>query len=330
MKRLLAALLILAAAVGVGWYVWLAPEEDGDQALVLYGNVDVRTVELGFRLPGRVESLAPEEGDRVERGELLARLEPRPFEDELAVARAEHERAQAELARLTAGSRPSEIERARAQVAEQEAALANRESGLARHADLLERNAVSRQAFDDALAARDAAAARLRAAREALELAREGFREEEIRAARAAVRAGGARVAAAETPLADARLHAPESGTILTRVREPGAVVGAGVPVYTLAVDRPVWVRSYVGEPNLGRVSPGQRALVYTDSRPDEPYIGRVGFVSPTAEFTPKSVQTPELRTALVYRFRVVVSDPDDGLRQGMPVTVQLPDAGAR
>ncbi len=130
---------------------------------------------------------------------------------------------------------------------------------------------------------------------------------------------------AAETALADTAIAAPADGTILTRIREPGAIVGAGASVYTLALDRPVWVRAYVAEPDLGRVHPGQRALVYTDSRPDAPYPGQIGFVSPTAEFTPKSVQTTELRTDLVYRLRVVVGEPDDGLRQGMPVTVRIP-----
>lgn len=327
MKRVLFVILILAVAAGATAYLWPRTESGAGDPLVLYGNVDVRTVELGFRVPGRIEAMAPEEGDRVEPGAELARLDARPYEDDLALARAERERAQAELDKLSAGSRPSEIERARAQVREQAATLARAESELARAAGLLRGQAISEQTFDDALAARDAAQARLGAAQETLELAVEGFRVEEVRAARAAVSAAAARVTAAETALADTRITAPTAGTILTRVREPGAVVAAGAPVYTLALDRLVWVRAYVDEPNLGRVAPGQRALVYTDSRPGQPYSGQVGFVSPTAEFTPKSVQTPELRTALVYRLRVVVNDPHRGLRQGMPVTVRLPQA---
>ena len=71
------------------------------------------------------------------------------------------------------------------------------------------------------------------------------------------------------------------------------------------------------------------RALVYTDTNPNKPYEGQVGFISPIAEFTPKQVQTRELRTDLVFRLRVVITKPDKFLRQGMPVTVKLIGGGS-
>ena len=120
------------------------------------------------------------------------------------------------------------------------------------------------------------------------------------------------------------RLVSTVDGTVLVRIREPGAVVLGNSPVYSIAIDDPVWVRTYVDEPNLGRVFPGMTALVMTDTDPEAPYEGWVGFISPTAEFTPKTVETPELRTDLVYRLRVYVANPDRRLRQGMPVTVEL------
>jgi HlyD family secretion protein len=124
--------------------------------------------------------------------------------------------------------------------------------------------------------------------------------------------------------LADATLVAPAAGFILTRVREPGAIVASGEAIFTLAVSSPVWVRAYVDEPDLGRVRPNMAASVTTDSAPGKIYHGHVGFISPVAEFTPKTVETRELRTDLVYRLRVIVDNPDQGLRQGMPVTVTL------
>jgi HlyD family secretion protein len=116
---------------------------------------------------------------------------------------------------------------------------------------------------------------------------------------------------------------------VLSRVREPGAIVAPGETAYTLSLDRPVWVRAYVQEPELGLIRPGQDVQVLTDTRPERPYHGQIGFISPVAEFTPKSVETPELRTDLVYRLRVVIEDADPGLRQGMPVTVRIPGGAA-
>lgn len=100
--------------------------------------------------------------------------------------------------------------------------------------------------------------------------------------------------------------------------------------MFTLTLTTPVWVRTYVNEPDLGFVQPGMAAAVTTDSAPGRPYRGHVGFISPTAEFTPKAVETRELRTDLVYRLRVIVDNPDGGLRQGMPVTVRLALPGPR
>src|SRR5690606_18387894 len=170
---------------------------------------------------------------------------------------------------------------------------------------------------------RDEAAARLRAAEEALALARAGFRDEEIAAAEAELELALAEAAQRQTELDDTRLTAPSDGTIITRIREPGTILAAGAPVYTLSLDEAVWIRAYVEEPDLGKVAPGTPVHIETDGSPRR-YRGRVGFISPRAEFTPKSVETVRARTDLVYRIRIIVDDADSGLRQGMPVTVVL------
>jgi len=178
--------------------------------------------------------------------------------------------------------------------------------------------------YEDTLATRDEARARLQAANQTLSQLLSGSRREEIAEADANRARAAATAAQSEQRLADAVLRAPADGILLTRAVEPGTILAAGTPVYTLSLLSPVWARIYVSEPDLGRTPPGREVLLYTDGRPDKPYHGRIGFVSPTAEFTPKNVETPELRTALVYRARVIVSDADTGLRQGMPVTVRL------
>jgi HlyD family secretion protein len=227
---------------------------------------------------------------------------------------------------LRTGSRPQEIEQARARVTEAQAALKNAEQEYQRQRELTGKGLSSQGLLDNALAQRDEASARLAAARQALGLAVEGARAEDIVAAEAALAGAMAQREQASTQLQDTELVAPNSGVILSRVREPGAIVSAGMPVYTLSLTDTVYVRAYVDESNLGKVVPGAKLIVTTDSSGKE-YMGQVGFVSPRAEFTPKSVETPELRTDLVYRLRIVIQDADDGLRQGMPVTVTVPSA---
>jgi len=153
---------------------------------------------------------------------------------------------------------------------------------------------------------------------------RAGFRAEDIAAGRAQVDNARANLENAERNLSDCNLLAPSDGTIITRALEPGAIVAAGTTAYSLCLFSPVWVRAFIDERSLGRIYPGMRARVYTDTNPGKPYDGQIGFISPIAEFTPKTVETRELRTDLVFRLRVIVQNPDRYLRQGMPVTVKL------
>jgi len=295
-----------------------------EPALTAFGNVDIRRVDLGFRVEGRLEKLFFEEGDVVKAGELMAVLDGKPFEEEVALRNAELSSAQADLERLRSGFRTQEIKVARAVVAERQVTLNNLQTELTRREGLVDEGAVARQTYDDNKARRDEALARLESAREELALLEEGFRKEEISKARAQAESRKAQLQIAKTRLDDTRLVAPSSGTVLTRVLEPGSIVRIGQTVMTLSISDPAWVRAYVSEPDLGKIYPGMKARIYIDSRPDQPYMGHIGFISPEAEFTPKNVETQELRSRLVYRFRVIVDNSDEGLRQGMPVTVKL------
>lgn len=325
MNKRIPIAVAVALAVGAGAW-WYTQERNAAEngALTLYGNVDIREVGLSFRVDGRVAEMRFEEGDRVEAGVVLARLDAVPYREALALARAERTAAAARLEKLEAGPRPQEITRARSVVAEREAALVNAQQHLKRQRQLLDSGNTPRQRYDDALTTRNQTEAALATAQAELAELQEGSRVEDIAAARAELAAAEARVDQAQTRLEDTALRAPDGGTILSRVREPGAVVGTGQTVYALSLVEPLWVRAYVAEPDLGRVRPGMPAEIRTDTFPDKVYEGQVGFISPVAEFTPKTVETPDLRTDLVFRLRVVVPHPDEGLRQGMPVTVRL------
>jgi HlyD family secretion protein len=203
--------------------------------------------------------------------------------------------------------------------------MAKARQDFARAGRLYQGNAMSREDYDQLRAAQDVAEANVRYAEQTLKLAEIGPRQEDIDAARAQLAEQSASVIQSQRRLADSDLIAPNDGVILTRAREKGAIVQAGDTVFTLTLASPVWVRTYVNERDLGRIQPDMPATVTTDTAPDQHYDGRVGFISPTAEFTPKNVETRELRTDLVYRLRIIVDNPDGGLRQGMPVTVSLP-----
>jgi HlyD family secretion protein len=329
MKRILiVAGLALLLAVGVGaWWRLSRPAQGGP--IVLTGNVEVRQVNLGFKVAGRIQSLKVDEGDTVSEGQILAQLEKVYFEDSIAQLTAQRDQATATLAKLEAGNRPEEIAQAEAAVKEREATLANAKISLGRAEQLLKSTVGTRKAFDDAQAAYREAEARLNSSREARRLMRAGFRTEDISSARAQLAEREAALQVAQRQLADSDLTAPSRGVVLSRVREVGAIVAAGETVLVLSLTDPVWVRSYVSEVDLGRIKPGMEVSVRIDT-PGAPLLkGRIGFISTTAEFTPKTVETRELRTALVYRVRIIVPRAGDILRQGMPVTVTVLDAAS-
>jgi len=320
---LVAVTLIAGGAAGYYFYGRPRAAVPSDQ-LVLYGNVDIREADLAFNISGRVEQMRVEEGDKVKKGDLLATLEPQLYDADVEAARADVGAKKAALDRLLAGSRPQEIRQARENVKAIEAQLDEARLTLKRTVQLAKNNFAPQQLLDANQSQVNNLEAQLRAAQQVLSLAVQGPREEDIAQARAQLRASQAQLLLALRRLDYTKLYAKEDGVINTRIVEPGAVVQAMSPVYTVALTSPLWVRTYVGEPDLGRIRPGTKAEIFTDSRPGQPYQGWVGFISPVAEFTPKTVETPQLRTSLVYRLRVYVKNGDGSLLQGMPVTVHL------
>ena len=327
-KKRLILFAVILLLVGGGWFIYQQWAGGNRDSLKIQGNVDIRQVNLGFRVSGRIREMRFEEGDPVRAGDLIAVLDEGPYQDQVNLAKAQLAQSTANLTKAINGSRPQEIDQARAQVAQAQANVENADLTFQRESDLRRTNAISKQELDNATATRDANRAQLRSAQANLALLEAGSRQEDIDAARALVQHDKANLETAELNLTDCKLLAPTDGMIITRALEPGAIVAAGTNVYSICLYSPVWIRTYVDERDLGRIYPGMKALVYTDTNPEKPYQGQIGFISPVAEFTPKTVETRELRTDLVFRLRVVVQHPDRYLRQGMPVTVRLVDDG--
>jgi HlyD family secretion protein len=302
-NRIRALIVVLGIAI-LAALVWLGLAWHGRSAtgrLVLHGNVDIRQVQLAFNDSERITTLLVHEGDRVHTGQLLATLDSRRFE--AAVANSE----------ANAAAQHENVLKAEADARAAQASVNNAQLTFKRTEELIAQRVVSPQDMDNARAALDVATATLAAAKQG------------IAAATATLKADQAALELAKRDLINAKLYAPSNGVVQDRLLEPGDMASPQVPVFTMALDDPVWVRAYVPETELGKIHEGMKAEVTTDSFPNKHYEGWVGFISPTAEFTPKTVETAEVRTKLVYQVRVFVHNPRGELRLGMPAVVTIP-----
>ena len=317
----LAALAIIAAAA----IYWVTRHtDDGHNGIKVSGNIEVTTADVSFKVPGRVQARLVDEGEVVKADQLIARLDSADFAHEVAIRKAEVQTAQAALRELETGSRKEEIAQAEAALAAAEAEAKRLADDFQRQKELFAREVIPKQKFDAALAARDTAQAQARQNREALALVRKGPRQERIDQGRSRLKEATAALALAEGRLGYAVLTAPGPGLVLAKNIEPGEQVAAGTPVITVGDLNNPWLRAYIPETELGRVKVGQKARVTTDTWPGKTYEGRISFISPEAEFTPKNVQTEKERVKLVYRIKIVIPNPAMELKPGMPADAEI------
>ena len=276
-KKKIIALVLIILIAGICIFFYKANKKDTSNELTLFGNIEIRQVDLSFQVPGLVSNLLKEEGDTVKKGELVAVMDESDYN-------ANFKRAAAEVDRTLATQKDA-IDK------------------YNRYAPLGIDDTVSKQEVESLYNAQNKANADYKAA-----VANKDYLSNQLKYT---------------------KLYAPEDGTIMVRVIEPGSNVAKGQPVYTMAKTSPVWVRAYVNEKDLGNIKYGQEVNVYTDTtNPNtgkkREYKGQIGYISPVAEFTPKTVQSTDTRTDLVYRIRVYIYDTDEFLRQGMPVTISV------
>ncbi|MGZ5011406.1 MAG: efflux RND transporter periplasmic adaptor subunit [Methylobacter sp.] len=327
-------LLSAIVAIVLGLLVWQWPNREHDQSVLrLYGNIDLRQVSLAFNNSERIIEVLAQEGDRVQQGQVLARLDTSRLSPRVAEAAAQAEAQKQVVGRMHNGSRPEEIAQARANF---DAARADADYARLQYQRLKllsgdsSGRAVSKQDLDSGRSAMSSTEARVMLNKKALDLALVGPRKEDIAQAEAQLRSYEAQLTYLRQQIKDAELSAPSNAIVRSRLLEPGEMSSPQRPVYSLALVDPKWVRAYVGEADLGRLHPGAAAQVSVDSFPERTFDGWIGFISPVAEFTPKPVQTEELRPSLSYEVRVFVKDPVDNLRLGMPATVRVPLAPAK
>ena len=297
----------------------------GDGVIAASGSVEATEAQLGFQVPGRIDTIAVDEGDRVTAGQLLARLDVTELQARRAQAAAQLAAARALLSELETGSRPEDIASARSAAGAATDRFNDAQRDVARTRQLFEGGAVSQEAMDKAQTAFDLARAQRDQAAQTLRLVETGPRTERIAAQRAAVAQAEASVRQLEATLANAAVRAPFDGVVTVKDRELGEVVGAGSPVLTVTNLAERWVRIYVREDRIGAVRLGQAATITADTYPGKRYTGAVSYIASEAEFTPRTVQTAEERVKLVYAVKVrITGDAAVDLKPGIPADVRL------
>jgi len=328
-KKLIAVVLVVIAVIIIGFWAWeYNNKNQKDSVLTLYGNVDIRQVSLAFEQSGRIEKLLVQEGDKVKAGQVLAALNTNALHIQAKQAQAQLKAQQEAIVKQDIGARPEEITQAKAQLASAQAELDKTNKNLQRLQILVsstDGRAISQQELDYAKSNQHSAEAAVRERQANLELIIKGARQEDREATKAQYEVTKANLDLINYNLTQAELKSPVNAVVRARLQEVGDMTTAQKAVYTLALTDPKWIRVYVNEQDLSSIKMGGTAQVIHDSDPNQPINGKIGYISSVAEFTPKTVQTEEIRTTLVYEVRVYVNDPNDQLKMGQPVTVKVP-----
>ena len=387
MKKRLIIIVFLVLLLGVGAYVYLGQRKVQVKETYYSGTIEARSAELSFQVSGRVVEILADEGERVQKDMILAKLDQSEYQARYEQAKANLESAvknaqraetvlalyeetlPAEVARaeatvkvllsqlreLEAGSRQQEIERARLAYLTAKDIMEEAGKDRTRFEKLFEKNLVSEKQWDEVKLKYETALKEFEGAKETLKLLEEGVRKEtidtakarvvegraalqqakanmkkieaaekEVAAAEAGVRAAQSALKLAQTHLDYTQLRAPFAGVITSRNVELGEVVLPGREVLSLSDLSSVDLKIFVDETEIGRVRPGQKVEVRVDTFPDKILWGRISFISPEGEFTPKIIQTHKERVKLVYLVKVAVPNPNLILKSGMPADAWL------
>ncbi|WP_323588752.1 HlyD family efflux transporter periplasmic adaptor subunit [Aliarcobacter butzleri] len=321
-KKLTIALIILLISF-ISYKIYSNIFLKNENNLTFYGNIDTRTVNVGFRFLGKIENITKDEGEIVKKDEVLVKLDTASLEKSLEELNEKIFASKLELSKLQTGYRQEEILEAKAAMEEAIENLNKTKDTYNRQANLFKTKSTSEENFTISQLNYKQALATLDKAKALYELRKNGYRDEDIRIQESNLKSLEIQAEKLKIDLNDSIIKAPVNGVILTRFKEIGAITNAGESILEIAKTDEFWVRAYIDEKNLGNIKPALKMSIQTDSR-SENYEGVIGFISPVAEFTPKNIETQELRADLVYSFRVIVKNPDDKIRQGMPVTLKI------
>ncbi|ERP97032.1 membrane protein [Acinetobacter sp. COS3] len=328
MNKKVIAVAVVSIIVLLAVVLWFFnKDKNTEQELTLYGNVDIRQISLAFEQTGRIQSLSVQEGDKVKKGQVLAELKTDALKIQEQQAEAQLNVQKQAMIEQEVGTRPEQITQAKAQLVSAQAQLDKANKDYQR-LQILNKStsgqAISKQELDFAQSNQATAAASVKEREANLALLKKGARAEDRAATKAQYQATQANLDLIKYQLTQSELRSPVDAVVRARLQEAGDMTNPQKAVYTLALTDPKWVRVYVNEKDLDWIKMGSVAQIIRDSKPDQPIHGKIGYISSVAEFTPKTVQTEDIRTTLVYEVRVYVNDPNDQLKMGQPVTVKI------
>lgn len=323
MKKKLIIIFILLFIFFVAYKIYQTNSLNNQKNFTYYGNIDTRTVNVGFRFLGKIENITKDEGQSVKKDEILVELDNSNLKKSLEELETNILASKIALSKLTNGYRQEEILEAKAAMQEALENLNKTKDTYDRQKNLFETKSTSEENFTISELNYKQALASLDKTKAVYELRKNGYRDEDIKIQEANIKALEIQVEKLKIDISDSTIKSPVDGVILSRFKEIGSITNAGESVLEIAKTDEFWVRAYIDEKNLKDIKAGQKMLIYTDLK-DEPYQGNIGFISPIAEFTPKNIETQELRADLVYSFRVIIKNPDDKIKQGMPVTLKI------
>jgi HlyD family secretion protein len=312
-----------ALLLALGGLVSCSGAKNG-RSILASGTIEAREVNVASRVSGQILALKADEGSRVKKGDVLALIEHDTADIQLRQAEAGAALAGAQLDLVRKGARGEDIKQGEEALKQVDANLKVAGDDAKRMRELAAKGSVTLKQKDDAEARLIVAQAQQAQAREALRKLRQMSRPEEIRAAEARLAQAQASVDLLRKTISDCTITSPVNGVVTRRPVEAGELVIPGATVLTVSELDSVHVMIYVTEKELGRVGLGREAVVTIDSAPGRTFKGRVTYISPEAEFTPKNVQTREDRVKLVFGVKVEVPNPDGLLKPGMPADAVL------
>jgi HlyD family secretion protein len=313
MKKLFAVTSIIALLFGCG-------ENGVKEKVELSGTVETTDIILSSQVAGTVQKIIQEEGSRVGDGDTLVIIDPETYILQLNQAEAQRDLAKAKYDLLIKGARSEDKSQAAEMLNQAEANYQSAKTDFERMENLFENQSVTKKQYDDAKTRLTIAEAQLNSAKQNLKKIENFVRPEELDQAKAAFNAAEANVKLLQKRVNDCYILSPINGQIVKIFVEIGETVNPQSSLVKVSDLSKVEVVVYIQEADLGKVKRGQKAEIFSDSYEDKSYEGKVTYISPEAEFTPKNIQTKEERTKLVFAVKIKVPNPNYELKAGMPV----------
>lgn len=283
------------------------------------GNIEATNIIVSSQVSGKVFQILKDEGEKVNKGDTVIIIDPEFYELKLAEVMAAKDYAEAQFSLLKKGARDEDINQAEENLRQAETTFNLAEKDMLRMENLYQSKSITKKQYDDALANFDVSMAKLSAAKENFHKVKNLSRPEELKQAEANLNRQIALTDLARKSLNDCYVSSPTSGFITKKFIESGETTGMMSSLFQVADLSSVELVIYVSETELGKVKLGQKAEIKIDTYPDKTFEGKVIYISPEAEFTPKNIQTQEERTKLVFAVKIKIDNPEFELKDGMP-----------